>query len=519
MFKTLKNNISNNQLKYGAILSYLQMGLNIIFSLLFTPYLIRMLGQSEYGLYNTVSSTIMTLSILNLGLYSGYIKYFTNYKTNENHESINRLNGLYVLIFSILGFIVLICGLGLSFNLELIFNNGLTKEEYEIAKILAILITINLAISFPANVFPTIVTAYEKFVFLKILTIIRMILFPAIMVPILIYGYKSIAMTTVSLILSIFFNIIYFYYCREKLNIRFAFNNIDKSIVISLFTYTFFIALNIIVDQINWNVDKLLLGRFKGTVVVAIYSVAFSLYNFYDMLSSSVSEVFTPRVHNIINIYKDEREKCYFELNSLFVKIGRIQFLILALIVSGVIVFGKPFIEFWVGKGYEDSYYVAIILMIPASISLIQKLGIEIQRAENKHQFRSIAYIIMALVNLVLSIYLCQLYGAVGCAIGTAVSLILANGLIMNIYYYFKCGIDVIDFWKNIIRMSWGLILPITVSFLLPIYFDYYTKTGFVAAVSVYTFVYCFSMWFISMNQYEKSLIPFFKRFYKIKEL
>ena len=519
MFKTLRKNISNNQLKYGAILSYLQMGLNIIFSLLFTPYLIRKLGQSEYGLYNTVSSTIMTLSILNLGLNSGYIRYYANYKTNENDEAISRLNGLYILIFSILGLIVLVCGLTLSFNLELIFNNGLTKEEYEIAKIIAVLITLHLAISFPASVFTTIITAYEKFVFLKTLTIIRIVLFPAIMLPILIYGYKSIAMTALSLILSVFFNIIYFYYCRKNLNVKFSFNNIDKNILISLFTYTVFIAINIIVDQINWNVDKLLLGRFKGTVIVAIYSVAFSLYNFYATLSCSVSDVFTPRVHNIINIYKNDREKCYFELNSLFVKIGRIQFLIIALIASGVIIFGKPFIEFWVGKGYEDSYYVALILMISGSISLIQNLGIEIQRAENKHQFRSIAYIIMAFVNLALSIYLCQLYGAIGCAIGTAVSLILANGLIMNIYYHLKCGIDVIDFWKNIIRMSLGLILPVLISFLLPIYFDYYTKTGFIAGVSIYTFVYCLSMWFISMNQYEKSLIPFFKRFCKIKEV
>ncbi len=518
MFKNLKNNISNNQLKYGAILSYVQMGLNLVFSLLFTPYLIRMLGQSEYGLYNTVSSTIMTLSILNLGLHSGYIRYYANYKTNQNDEAISKLNGLYILIFSILGLFVLVCGLTLSFNLEQIFNKGLTKEEYEIAKVLAVLTTLNLAISFPASIFPTIITAYEKFVFLKILTLTRIVLFPAIMLPLLFYGYKSIAMTTVSLTLSILFNITYFYYCRKDLNVKFSFYNIDKSIIVGLFTYTLFIAINIIVDQINWNVDKLLLGRFKGTVIVAIYSVGFGLYNFYATLSSSVSDVFTPRVHNIINSYKDDEEKCNFELNSLFVKIGRIQFLIVALIASGVIIFGKPFIEFWVGKGYEDSYYVAIVLIVSASISLIQNLGIEIQRAQNKHQFRSIAYIIMAFVNLSMSIYLCQLYGAIGCAIGTAVSLILANGLIMNIYYHLKCGIDVIDFWKNIIRMSLGLILPVSISFLLPNYFDYYTKTGFVAGVSVYTLIYCLSMWFISMNQYEKSLIPFLNRFCKIKE-
>ena len=518
MFDKLKNNISKHQLKYGALLSYVQMALGIIVSLLYTPYMIRMLGKNEYGLYSTVSSTISMLSILNLGLNAGYIRYFAKYKTNNDNESIYRLNGLYLLIFLIIGFVALDCGLGMSFNLDLIFSKGLTSEEYEIARVLALLVTFNLAVSFPASVFSTIISSHEKFVFLKTVAMIRTSLTPAIMIPILYYGYKSITMVTVSVVLSFLVDIWYYVYCRKILKAKFYFNNFEKGILKSLFAYTFFIALNSVIDQINWHIDKVLLGRFKGTASVAVYSVGYSLYNFYMMLSLAVSGVFTPRVHSIINKNKDNKEKCFSELNSLFVKIGRIQFLILALVASGIVIFGKAFICFWVGNGYEDSYYVALLLIIPASIALIQNLGIEIQRAENKHQFRSYAYIIMALVNLIMSIYLCQIYGAIGSAIGTAVSLILANGLIMNIYYHLKCGIDVIAFWKNIIQMSLGLILPVGISFLLPIYFDYYTKTGFIAGVAIYTLVYCVSMWFVSMNQYEKSLIPVFDRFSKTKE-
>lgn len=85
-------------------------------------------------------------------------------------------------------------------------------------------------------------------------------------------------------------------------------------------------------------------------------------------------------------------------------------------------------------------------------LRLIQNLGIEIQRAENKHQFRSIVYTVMALINLGLSIILCKRFGAVGSAIGTAISLIVANGLVMNIYYHKKCNIDIITFWKNILK-------------------------------------------------------------------
>lgn len=45
-----------NQLKAGAFLSYISIGLNNIVGLLYTPYMLRMLGQNEYGLYSLVAS-------------------------------------------------------------------------------------------------------------------------------------------------------------------------------------------------------------------------------------------------------------------------------------------------------------------------------------------------------------------------------------------------------------------------------------------------------------------------------
>ena len=244
MFGNIKKHISNNQLKYGAILSYAQMAISILVGLLYTPYMIRMLGKNEYGLYSTVSSTISMLSILNLGLNAGYIRYYAKYKTENDNESINRLNGLYLVIFSIIGLVAFVCGLGMSFNLDFIFSKGLTAEEYGIAKILAILTTFSLAVSFPTSVFSTIISAHEKFVVLKLLAMIRTAFTPAIMLPILYYGYKSVAMVTVTVVLSLLVDISYYAYCIKALNVKFSFNNFEKGILKSLFVYTFFIALN-----------------------------------------------------------------------------------------------------------------------------------------------------------------------------------------------------------------------------------------------------------------------------------
>lgn len=134
------------QLKIGSVLSYLQMFLGIIVGITYTPIMIRLLGQSEYGLYNTVSSTVSMLSILSLGFNSSYIKYYAKYKKENDIERIYKLNGLFLIIFIIIGVIACVCGIFLTNHLQLVFKDGLTENEYGIAKTLMLLLTINLAI-------------------------------------------------------------------------------------------------------------------------------------------------------------------------------------------------------------------------------------------------------------------------------------------------------------------------------------------------------------------------------------
>ena len=508
-----------NQVKIGAIISYVQMALGVIIGLLYTPFMIRYLGKSEYGLYNTVASVISMLSILSLGFNAGYIRYYAKYKKEENNDKIYKLNGLFLIIFTIIGVIALICGLVISFNLNIVFDKGLTSEEYEVARILMLILTANLAISFPMSVFQSIISAHEKYIFLKLLAIFKTVGGPFVTLPLLLMGFRSIAMVSVTVGVSLVIDVCYFIFVIFRLKQKFIFRDFEKGLFKDLFVFTLFIAINTIVDQINWNVDKFLLGRFKGTGAVGIYSVGFTLYQYYQLFSTSISGVFTPRIHKIVNTSEERNLKN--ELSPLFVKIGRIQFAILGLVASGIVFFGKPFIHFWAGEGYEDAYYVALLLILPATIALMQNLGIEVQRALNKHKFRSIVYTVMALGNLVLSIFLCQKYGAVGAAIGTAISLIVANGIIMNIYYHKKCYINILSFWKNILRMSLGLIIPIICGVLINLFIDIYNIWFMLLSIVGYTIVYCISMWFLGLNKYERGLIlkPIKKIFGLIKRI
>ncbi len=491
-----------NQLKAGAALSYISMGLGSIISIIFTPIMLRLLGQSEYGLYNLVASVVSYLGLLSFGFGSAYVRFYSRYKVKDDEENIAKLNGMFLTVFIIIGMITVLAGAVLVFNTDIIFGDKLTEGELSTGKILLAIMVFNLALSFPMSVFNSYITANEEFVFQKLLLVVKKIINPFAMLPVLLMGYKSVGVVVVTTLLTVVVEVSNMIFCFKKLKMKFSFKRFDLPLMKEMAVFSSYIFLNMIIDQINWSVDKFILGRFRGTVSVAIYGLAAQLNSYYLSLSTAISNVFIPRV-NIIAASSDNNER----LNSLFARVGRVQFIVLSLICTGLIFFGKPFITMWAGRNYKDTYLIALVLIIPVTIPLIQNLGIEIQKAKNMHKFRSLIYLLIAIGNVVLSIPLARAYGGLGAAIGTAVALLIGNGLAMNWYYHCRIGLDMKYFWGQIIRFVPALLLPIGVGTLIMIFIDLNKIVPFLMYGIVYVAVFSFSMWFVGMNQYEKDLI------------
>ena len=367
---------------------------------------------------------------------------------------------MFITIFLIIALISIVSGSILVFNIEAIFKQGLTGSEIDTARILMILMVFNLAVTFPSSVFDSYVTAHECYFFQRVIGLLQTVLNPFLTLPLLLMGYKSISLVTITTVLTLGKFIMNIYYCRKKINMKFRFKNIQFSLLKEIWIFSFFIFLNMIVDQINWSVDKFILGMFGGTVAVAVYAVGGQINSIYMSLSTSVSSVFIPRINTIAADSNDNRQ-----LTDIFTRVGRIQFIVLALILFGFILFGKYFISIWAGNGYEYAYYVALLLIIPVTVPLIQNLGIEIQRAKNMHKFRSVVYFIIAIGNVLLSIPLTKAYGEVGAALGTAITMILGNIIIMNWYYQVRVKLDMKYFWGNIFKLFPAVLVSFCVGF------------------------------------------------------
>lgn len=497
-----------NQLKMGTILSYMTIAIQNLIAIIYTPVMLRLLGQNEYGLYQLGYSTTSYLGLLSFGFGSSYVKFYFEYKVKNDEEGIRKLNSIFLLVFCGISVISGIAGGGLVASANILFKNSLSASDIGQVRILMIILVITMALTFPNVVFDCYITAHERYVFQRIMLIAVTVLNPFISLPLLLMGYRSTVLVVANLILSVFRTGMNIYYCIFKLHMKFQFHGMETKVLRNVGTFSLYIFLNEIASQITWSVDKIILGAVQGASVVAIYSVGSQFNQYFMNMSTAVSNVFIPRVNKMVA----ERQG-NDALTALFIKIGRIQYIILSGVLGGYLLYGKFFIKKWAGEGYDAAYYVGALVMIPCIIPLVQNIGIEIQRAKNMHKFRSVVYFVIAFANLGISVPLGKYYGAIGAAFGTTLATVVGNILLMNWYYQTKIGLDIKAFFKNMIRPTIVLIMAYMEGILVKRFFAVDSWFAFISQGAVFICVYGILLYIWGLNQEERENVRrLFKR-------
>jgi len=381
-----------------------------------------------------------------------------------------------------------------------IFPKLTANELITATKMFEVLI-INIALTLFLNAFTSIMSGYEKFVFPRFITVIRMIVRPIAIVALLLMGYKAFAIVVVDTLLNLLLLFINMWFVFYKMKIKLKYQRLHWPFVKEILSFSVFLFINMIVDMVYWRLGQFVVGMYYSTAAVAIFAVGIQFPAYYMSFSTAISGLFLPRATQMCVDKAPSKD-----LTDLFIKTGRIQFIVVGFILSGFILLGKPFVILWVGSGYVEAYYIALIAMVPLTIPLIQNVGISILQAKNLHAFRSIMYLVISLLNLGISILLTKQIGIIGAVLGTSISLILGNIIIINIYYQRKVGLNIPRFFNEVFSR---LLPAITISIVIGYFFLYIPVggwTGLLIKGILFSIVYVISVWKIGTNAYEKRL-------------
>lgn len=493
------NNI--NQKKAGVLLSYVNLAISTIIPFFYTPIMLSILGQSEYGLYSLSNSVISYLSLLQFGMGSAVIRYIAKYRATDEKEKANQITGLFTIIYIFFAVLVLFVGCIFTLLSPVIFSDGLSEAEISKMKILIIIMSLSTAFSFISVVFSSIINAYEKFIFKKTTDIILTILAPLFNLLVLFLGYESVGIATVSLIFQIVVLPIYMWYVAKRLGIKMKFVKPEKAFLLELFSFSIFMFLSSIADLLFWSTDNVLIGAMIGSTAVAVYNVGGVFTNLMRNLASAINDVFVPKVTMMVAV-----DKSNTELSELMIRVGRLQYLMVSLLASGFIVFGQVFIHYWSGDVYADAYWVSLVTFLPSAIPILQNIAFGVIVAQHKHKFRCCIYFGIAILNAISTFFIIPYFGYIGAAICSGVSYIIGHGIILNIYYKSVIKLDIFGFWMNILKMSFiPVIITVIGYWIVNILIPWNIILMLVEGIG-FVLVFILLTWFFTMNEYEKDI-------------
>ena len=487
---------SSIQIKLGAILSYAGIVVYILVGLLYTPWMIKVIGKDDYGLY-TLAYSVIAFFLFDFGISVAIQRFISKYLSEKKSDEVNHCVSLVCKLYLLIDVFVLLAFVLIYFMMPYMYRE-LLPDQIDKLKIIFLMVGCYSVLTFPFLTLNGILSAYEKFVQLKLCDLFSKIATVSANVICLLCGGGLYAIVATNIIVGFVVVIVKFVIVRRETTLKIIYRYYDKSELFNLLSFSGWTSVVALCQRCIFNIAPSILAVFAKSDVIAVFGIAISLEGYTFTFAYALNGMFMPKISRILNSGDS--------ILPLMIRVGRIQIIAMGIIIIGFILVGHDFIFAWLGEGFEQAYLCTLLLILPAFMLLPADIADQTLIASGNIKYRAYVYIIMAVVNIMLSFLLTAFYGIVGLAFSIFISYMVRN---VALYYMYKKILNV-DIWafakQTFVKMFPGLIISFIISALL---ITLINTSGwlYVGEKLIIVFViYIATMWLCVLNGEEKSL-------------
>lgn len=445
---------SSKQIRWGAILSYASIAFNIVTGLIYTPWMVATIGQSQYGLY-TLANSLITLFLVDFGLSSATSRYLSKYNAEGDQEGAERFLGAVYKLYMLIDGIIFIILLALFFFLDSIYVN-LTPTEMEQLKVVYIICALFSVINFPCVTFSGILNAYEQFVPLKVADVLYRLLNIVLTVIALLMGYRLYALVTIHAAVGLLVLLYKFLVIRKTVPLRINFKNSDKGLYKDIFNFSIWVTVGTLAGRLVFNITPSILGIVASSGAIAVFGVVTVIEGYAYTITTAINDMFMPRISRIM-----VKETSQDQLNPLFLSMGKFQYALNGLIIAGFTVIGQRFVTLWMGQDYSQAYLGILLVLLPGMFYNPLQIGHTTMTVTNKVKVTALIHLAAGIINVVLSFILSSFLGVTGACLSIGIAYFVRD-IMVHIFYHRMLPLDIPGFAKTCyLRMSVPILLTI----------------------------------------------------------
>ncbi|MBV7377953.1 lipopolysaccharide biosynthesis protein [Maritimibacter dapengensis] len=480
----------------GTLLAYALIVVRIVVTLFYTPILVGELGQAAYGLFALVGALAAYLYVLDFGINDSVLRFFVAHGDRRDVRDA-FLARMLVLYLGIAGLVALALG-GMVALIGPVFARSIAPDQIETLRIMMVLTGIGAVALVAGNPVAALLSASERFVFLRGLEMAGVIGAALLNTWFLFQGFGAVAVVAVltsTMLLQVLARVVY---AVVVLGVRPGSPRPDRAELGRVARYAAPIFVSMLAEVVFWRLDAAIIAALIGAAPVAIYAIGVTFKTYFMSFATAMSRAITPEI-----VRRVDAGAGAAEITDLMVRISRLQALVLFLILGALIVFGLRFITLWLGPGYEQSYIVMLLVLGPYALELTGNARNIVLQVSGLYWRKSAITIAMALLNVPLTILLIGPFGVIGAAASTSVA-ILVNYLLIARLLQSALGLDMARYWRGTAQGILPVFIAATLAFQL---LEPLIPEGWfwlVVGCLIYTLAYATAAWRFAMNDQER---------------
>lgn len=441
--------------------------LQVIVALIMTPVIVHSLGDRMYGFWVLIGTFIGYYGLLDLGLSSAVARFLSRAEGLNDADEANRVINTALAIFSLVGVAVLVLsGVAALSCGHFIHDPG----EAALFRKIILLLGVSVAVGFPTRVFGGVLDAHLRHDLPTYASVIRLLAANACIWFLLRSGHGILALAVVSFIggMAEYF-MLYIFARRVAPEMKIRMRQYARETAGRMFGYSSKTFVAQLADILRFRVDSLVIAGFLTVSLVTHYSVGARLADYFSQIMVGAMGILAP----VFSRYEGQSD--FEAIRRNFLHATKFSVILSVFIGTGIIFYGRPFIQRWMGPGFDSSYIVAVILTVSFTVELMQTPGVGLLYGISKHHYYAIANVSEGILNLILSLILVRYYGIYGVALATMIVMLLFKLFIQPVYICKSIGMPVTEYY-------WKTIAPATIKSALPLSLFYYITHNMIKA-------------------------------------
>lgn len=444
---------TKKQYIYGAAISYCAIAFNILSGLLYTPWMINKIGPDSYALY-TLATSVISIFLLDFGIGGAVTKFLSNYYARGEYNEADKFISVVYRVFIVISFVIACVLLVFYFMLDGVYVK-LSPSELKVFKNLFIIVSVYSVISFPSLPFNGVLLANELIIDIKLCNFGQKFLNVLFIVIALILDGNVYSLVVVNAVSNLIFVILKYALIKKKTALRADLSYYNSKVSKELFGYSMWMTVMSISQRLILNIMPTLIAALIGSVEVTIFSIAVILEAYVFSFTDAINGMFMPRISRIVNGENAEQK-----LSELMCIVGKFHIITLGVIYLGFLCIGKEFIGLWMGNGYENTYYCALLIIFPSLLECPQQVAKTALLTKDVVKEQAYIYVIMAVCNVVVAALLLKIVGVVGAGIAVLIAYTI-RFILTNVLYKKKLNINLKHYFLNT-YLRWGSVFLIS---------------------------------------------------------